>query len=119
MSTGTYTQWNKEGEWKYYHSNGSLRIIGRYEHRKDIGTWKYYDENTTLDKVEELETDKEAIVRTMSYYFDATRTHNPDFFKKAFHPKATLKFINAKGMYQMRTIQPFFSYFTNTKTKTF
>ncbi len=63
--------------------------------------------------------DKESIEKTINHYFEGSRTDNPDLLRKAFHPDATLKFINEEGLYTMRTIQKFFSYFTNTKTRSF
>ena len=116
---GLYTNGLMTGIWKHYHKNGQLLKTGERAYGKDIGTWKHYDEHGSLLKVEQPETAKEAIVRNMNYYFDGTRTDNPALLKKAFHPDATLKFIDAKGTYQMRSIQTFFSYFTNTKTRSF
>ena len=116
---GFYANGLMTGTWKYYHSNGELLKTGERAYGKDIGTWKYYDEDGALLKVEQPETDKEAIVRNMNYYFDGMRTDNPALLKKAFHPDATLKYIDTKGTYHMRSIQTFFSYFTNTKTRSF
>ena len=73
----------------------------------------------TLKKTEKKKNDKEAIEEKINYYFDGTRTDNPDLLRKAFHPDATLKFIDVKGVYTMRPIEKFFSYFTNTKTRVF
>jgi len=63
--------------------------------------------------------DKKAIEKQINYYFEGSRTDNPDLLKKAFHADATLKYINADGAYKMRPIQEFFTFFTNTKTRTF
>lgn len=63
--------------------------------------------------------DKKAIEKQINYYFEGSRTDNPDLLKKAFHSDATLKYINANGEYKMRPIQEFFAFFTNTKTRTF
>lgn len=62
--------------------------------------------------------DRAAITESINYYFEGSKTDNPDLLRKAFHPEATLKFISDEG-YQMRTIEKFFSYFTNTKTREF
>ena len=116
---GNYENGKMSGEWKYYHNNGTLSKIGNREDGKDTGEWKYYDKNGNLSKIEKKETDKEAIEEKINYYFDGTRTDNSDLLRKAFHPDATLKFIDKEGVYKMRSIQEFFSYFTNTKTRLF
>jgi uncharacterized protein len=36
---------NKTGPWKYYYSNGQLRMIGEYERGEKVGKWIEYDEN--------------------------------------------------------------------------
>ncbi len=64
-------------------------------------------------------TDKKEIEKQLNYYFEGTRIDNPDVLKKAFHTGATLKYINADGDYKMIPIQQFYSFFTNTKTRTF
>lgn len=65
------------------------------------------------------QNDKEAIKKTINYYFEGSKTDNPDLLRKAFLPDATLKYLNAKGNYKMRPIQEFFGFFTNTKTRKF
>lgn len=140
---GAYKNGVDLGLWKYYHNNGTIRTIGNYKNGKQTGHWKYYYENSNLKKEGKKEkgidvgawkfyNEKGALISTkikvneekeiesiINLYFDGTRTDNPDLLRKAFHPKATLKFINAKGDYTMRTIETFFSYFTNTKTRSF
>jgi len=64
-------------------------------------------------------SDKKEIEKQLNYYFEGTRIDNPDVLKKAFHTGATLKYINADGDYKMIPIQQFYSFFTNTKTRTF
>ena len=140
---GKYKKGKDKGLWKYYHDNSALRAIGKYKNGKqtgkwkyfyknavlsktgkkvkgeDVGEWKYFNENGSLSKIEKKENDKEAIERILSYYFEGTRTDNPDLLKKAFHTDATLKFINKKGTYTKIPIQTFFTYFKNTKTRSF
>jgi exopolysaccharide biosynthesis protein len=116
---GKYENGAMTGEWKYYHNNGTLSKVGKKENGKDTGEWKYYDENGNVGKIEKKKNDKEAIEEKINYYFDGTRTDNPDLLKKAFHSDATLKFIDKEGSYKKRSIQKFFSYFTNTKTRAF
>ena len=116
---GKYKNGKQIGKWKFYYKNSTLSKIGKKENGEDIGEWKYYHENGTLKKTEKKKNDKEAIEEKINYYFDGTRTDNPDLLRKAFHPDATLKFIDVKGVYTMRPIEKFFSYFTNTKTRVF
>ena len=106
------------GLWKYYHNNGELNKIGEKENGEDIGEWKHYDENGKLSKIKK-ENDKEAVARIINYYLEGTRSDNPDLMRKAFHPDATLKFIDKEVSYKMIPIQKFFSYFTNTKSRLF
>ena len=115
---GKYENGNITGEWKYYHNNGELNKVGEKGNGEDVGEWKYYNENGKLSKIQK-ENDKEAIARIINYYLDGIRSDNPDLVRKAFHPDATLKFIDKEGSYKMRPIQKFFSYFTNTKTRLF
>lgn len=63
--------------------------------------------------------DKKAIEEKINYYFEGSRTDNPELLKKAFHPDATLKYISNDGDYKMIPIQKFFGFFTNTKTREF
>ncbi|WBX71096.1 nuclear transport factor 2 family protein [Tenacibaculum retecalamus] len=140
---GKYKKGKDKGLWKYYHDNGALRAIGKYKNGKftgewkyyyknstlsktgkrkqgiDVGSWKYFNEDGTLNKIEEKENDKKQIERILSYYFEGTKTDNPDLLKKAFQPDATLKFINKKGEHTKVAIQTFFSYFKNMKTRLF
>lgn len=116
---GKYKNGKYTGEWKYYFKNSTLSKVGVRENGIDIGNWKYYNENGALKKIEKKVNEKKVIEKIIALYFDGTRTDNPDLLRKAFHPGATLKFINAEGSYTMRTIEKFFSYFTNTKTRSF
>ncbi len=140
---GKYIKGKDIGLWKYYHENGALRAIGKYKNGKftgnwkyyyknsilsktgkrengiDVGEWKYFNEDGTLKKIEKKVSEKDAIEKVMGYYFEGTKTDNPDLLRKAFHSEATLKFINTKGEHTKRSIQTFFSYFTNTKTRSF
>ena len=116
---GDYTNGKQTGLWKYYHKNKTLRKVGVKEEGVDVGNWKFYDEKGMVLKTEFKIDDKKAIEAQINLYFEGSRTDNPDLLRKAFHPNATLKFINAKGAYTERTIETFFSYFTNTKTRSF
>ena len=116
---GDYKNGKQSGEWKYYYKNSVLSKIGVFENGIAVGKWKYFNEKGELDKTKLHLTDKESITEKINYYLEGSRKDNPDLLRKAFHPEATLKFINSKGLYTMRTIQKFFSYFTNTKTRTF
>lgn len=62
--------------------------------------------------------DENAIKITLNNYFEGSRTDNPELLKKAFHPDATLKYVK-DNEYNMTPIQKWFTYFTNTKTRTF
>ena len=62
--------------------------------------------------------DKEAITTTINYYFEGSKTDNPETMKKPFHPDATLKYTK-DGEYAMIPIQKYFTYFTNTKKREF
>lgn len=106
-------------QYKEYFNNGKIKVLGAKENNLETGEWKYFFENGTLNKIEKKENDKEQIERILSYYFKGTKTDNPELLKKAFHSEATLKFINNKGAYTKRSIQTFFSYFKNTKTRSF
>mgnify|MGYP000601484390 CR=1 FL=1 len=116
---GNYKNGKFTGEWKYYYKNSILSKIGERENGIDVGEWKYYNEDGTLKKIEMKVNEKKAIEKIIDFYFVGTKTDNPNLLKKAFQPDATLKFINSKGVYTKRSIQTFFSYFTNTKTRSF
>lgn len=116
---GNYANGKQTGAWKYYYKNKMLRKVGRKEKGIDLGEWKFYDEKGALVKTEIKIDDKKAIEEKINLYFEGSRTDNPDLLRKAFLPDATLKFINSKGEYTMRTIEKFFSYFTHTKTRSF
>lgn len=117
--TGEYEKGKLNGEWKYYYNNSVLSKIGERENGIDVGTWKYFNKDGTLKKIEKKVNEKKAIGAIIDFYFVGTKTDNPDLLRKAFHPKATLKYINTKGKYTMVTIEKFFSYFTNTKKRSF
>ena len=40
---------NKEGDWREYYTDGTLRSVGAYSKGKTIGNWKYYFENGKLE----------------------------------------------------------------------
>jgi TonB family protein len=48
---GAYINNLKSGEWKYFDSEGNIRIIGHYENDKQIGIWLYYDKNRLISKL--------------------------------------------------------------------
>lgn len=62
--------------------------------------------------------DKKEIEKVIGYYFEGSRTDNPETLKKAFHPDATLKYAK-EGEYTSVPISKYFTYFTNTKTREF
>ena len=46
---GTYDDGKQVGEWKYYHSNGKTEQVGRFSRQgKFEGTWKWYFDNGQL-----------------------------------------------------------------------
>mgnify|MGYP000020582021 CR=1 FL=1 len=116
---GKYDNGNDFGLWKYFHKNGKLRAVGYYTDGEMTGKWKYYHDDGSFDKFVERGNAKKDIEKVLDYYFEGTKTDNPDLLRKAFLPDATLKFINNKGDYNARTIETFFSYFKNTKTRSF
>ena len=40
---------NKQGDWKEYYTDGTLRSVGSYTKGKAVGNWKYYFENVKLE----------------------------------------------------------------------
>jgi hypothetical protein len=116
---GDYTNGKQTGLWKYYHKNKTLRKVGVKEEGVDVGNWKFYDEKGTLVKTEIKIDDKKEITAKINLYFEGSRTDNPALLRKAFHQNATVKYLNGKGDYAEMAIEKFFSYFTNTKTRSF
>jgi uncharacterized protein len=50
---GNYDNGNQTGEWKYYHSNGKIEQTGKFTKQgKLTGTWKWYFDNGQLLKEE-------------------------------------------------------------------
>jgi antitoxin component YwqK of YwqJK toxin-antitoxin module len=50
---GNYDNGKQVGEWKYYHQNGKLEQAGRFNKQGKLdGTWKWYYENGTLAREE-------------------------------------------------------------------
>ncbi len=50
---GTYTNGKQTGEWKYYHQNGKLEQAGKFNKLGKLeGTWKWYFDNGLLLKEE-------------------------------------------------------------------
>lgn len=45
----------KIGEWKYYHNNGKLYLIGKYKNGKKTGEWKEYSPYGTLKYIHTYE----------------------------------------------------------------
>lgn len=40
---------NKEGDWREYYTDGTLRSAGTYSKAKPVGNWKYYFENGKIE----------------------------------------------------------------------
>src|SRR5688500_10257707 len=48
----------REGYWKFYRDNDSLRAEGNYKNGQAEGTWKFYHANGTLEEVSQWTADK-------------------------------------------------------------
>ncbi len=42
---------DKQGKWKEYHLNGSLKSVGEYINDRKVGDWVYYFENSKVEQV--------------------------------------------------------------------
>jgi uncharacterized protein len=60
---------NKEGDWREYYIDGTLRSVGSYSKGKAIGNWKYYFENGKLES-EGKYTKTGALDGTWRWYFE-------------------------------------------------
>jgi len=60
---------DKEGDWREYYTDGTLRSVGAYAKGKPIGNWKYYFENGKLES-EGKYTKTGALDGTWRWYFD-------------------------------------------------
>lgn len=60
---------NKEGAWREYYTDGTLRSVGTYSKGKPVGNWKYYFENGKLES-EGKYTQKGALDGTWRWYFE-------------------------------------------------
>ena len=49
-----------------------------------------------MTQIQAQNNDLQAIEKTINYYFDGMTTHNATSFEKAFHPNATMKWIDKK-----------------------
>ncbi|SHJ09852.1 nuclear transport factor 2 family protein [Aquimarina spongiae] len=49
-----------------------------------------------MTKIQAQNSDLQLIENTINYYFDGMITHNAESFEKAFHPNATMKWIDKK-----------------------
>ncbi len=49
-----------------------------------------------MTQVQAQNSDLQLIENTISFYFDGMTTHNAASFEKAFHPNATMKWIDKK-----------------------
>jgi len=49
-----------------------------------------------MTSVQAQNNDLQLIEKTINYYFDGMTTHNAESFEKAFHPNATMKWIDKK-----------------------
>jgi len=60
---------NKEGAWREYYTDGTLRSVGTYTNGKPVGNWKYYYENGKLES-EGKYTKSGLLDGTWRWYFD-------------------------------------------------
>lgn len=60
---------DKQGAWKEYYEDGTLRSTGSYIKNKPVGEWKYYFENGKLESVGKY-TQKGALDATWRWYYD-------------------------------------------------
>ncbi|WP_282079415.1 nuclear transport factor 2 family protein [Aquimarina algiphila] len=49
-----------------------------------------------MTQLQAQDNDLQLIEKTINYYFDGMTTHNKGSFEKAFHPSATMKWIDKK-----------------------
>lgn len=42
---GNYKDGNKTGHWKFYHTTGTVAMEGDYQNNQESGTWTVYDES--------------------------------------------------------------------------
>ena len=59
----------KEGDWREFYMDGTLRSVGTYVKGKPVGTWKYYFENSKLES-EGKYTKTGALDGTWRWYFE-------------------------------------------------
>ena len=60
---------NREGAWREYYSNTTLRSVGTYAKGKPVGNWKYYFENGKLES-EGKYTKSGLLDATWRWYFE-------------------------------------------------
>jgi uncharacterized protein len=60
---------DKEGDWKEYYADGTLRSVGTYSKGKPIGNWKYFFENGKLES-EGKYTKSGTLDGTWRWYFE-------------------------------------------------
>jgi len=60
---------NKEGTWREYYMDGTLRSVGTYAKDKPVGNWKYYFENGKIES-EGKYTKSGLLDGTWRWYFD-------------------------------------------------
>ncbi|GAA0732686.1 nuclear transport factor 2 family protein [Aquimarina litoralis] len=49
-----------------------------------------------MTQIQAQNNDLQLIEKTINYYFDGMTTHNAQSFEKAFHPNATMKWVDKK-----------------------
>lgn len=49
-----------------------------------------------MTQIQAQNSDLQLIENTINYYFDGMTTHNAESFEKAFHPNATMKWVDKK-----------------------
>jgi len=60
---------NREGDWREYYTDGTLRSVGTYSKAKPVGNWKYYFENGKVES-EGKYTKSGLLDGTWRWYFD-------------------------------------------------
>lgn len=60
---------DKQGAWKEYYTDGTLRSVGSYKDNKPVGPWKYFYENGQVESAGKY-TDKGQPDGDWAWYFD-------------------------------------------------
>ncbi|MEI6683311.1 MAG: toxin-antitoxin system YwqK family antitoxin [Bacteroidota bacterium] len=60
---------NRDGHWKDYYSDGSLKAEGNYDNGKQVGEWKYYHPNGKIEQTGKF-SKQGKLEGTWKWYFD-------------------------------------------------